>query len=74
MPPRSWRVSGDDPDWRYVTICCANGHLATVAHLTHPELHRGHTIATDGEVSPSVVCPITGCDYHEFVRLVGWSG
>jgi hypothetical protein len=33
----------------------------------------GHTIAPDGDVSPSVVCPHDGCDFHEYVTLLGWS-
>jgi hypothetical protein len=31
-----------------------------------------HTIAGDGAVSPSVVCP-HGCGWHVFVRLKDWS-
>jgi hypothetical protein len=33
---------------------------------------RNHRIASDGAVSPSVVCPNPQCDFHEFVRLEGW--
>ena len=33
----------------------------------------GHIISDDGAVSPSLVCPsLEGCDFHEYVRLVGW--
>lgn len=28
--------------------------------------------ALDGMVNPSLVCPEDGCDWHVFVRLVGW--
>ena len=31
-----------------------------------------HSIATDGTVTPSVVCPTEGCNFHEMVRLSGW--
>lgn len=31
-----------------------------------------HTIAADGTVSPSVVCPHPGCGWHVFLRLDGW--
>jgi len=31
-----------------------------------------HTIGADGTVTPSAVCPVKGCDFHEFVKLVGW--
>jgi hypothetical protein len=30
-----------------------------------------HTIASDGTVTPSVVCAY-GCGFHDFVRLIGW--
>lgn len=33
-----------------------------------------HDIAPDGRVSPSVVCPFEGCDFHDHVVLEGWSG
>jgi len=31
-----------------------------------------HDIAPDGTVTPSVVCPYDGCDFHEFIKLEGW--
>lgn len=33
-----------------------------------------HSIETNGVVTPSVVCPVDGCDFHEMVILVGWGG
>jgi hypothetical protein len=35
-------------------------------------LVKNHTIASDGTVSPSVVCTHPGCTWHVFVRLDGW--
>ena len=32
---------------------------------------RTHSIASDGTVSPSVVCPY-GCGFHKFIKLEGW--
>jgi hypothetical protein len=32
----------------------------------------GHNIATDGIVSPSVVCPYPPCTFHEFIQILGW--
>ena len=32
----------------------------------------GHDIAEDGKVSPSLVCPREGCDFHEIVMLEDW--
>lgn len=49
-------------------LTCSRGHTCS---LTIDKEHA-HTIAADGTVSPSVVCPIEGCDFHEFVRLIGW--
>lgn len=32
-----------------------------------------HKILPDGTVKPSVVCPYgNGCNFHEFIKLVGW--
>lgn len=31
-----------------------------------------HTIAPDGAVTPSLVCPYD-CGFHEHVRLEGWT-
>lgn len=34
---------------------------------------REHEIAEDGTVSPSLVCPMVNCDYHEKVKLDDWN-
>lgn len=31
-----------------------------------------HTVLGDGTVHPSVVCPVQGCGFHEFVKLEGY--
>lgn len=49
--------------------------------LQCPDNHRaaygqegdGHTIAADGTVTPSTVCPEEGCTFHEWVILDGWT-
>lgn len=46
------------------SMTCPNGHGLTLG---------GHTVATDGFVSPSVICPVRGCHFHEFIRLERWS-
>jgi hypothetical protein len=33
-----------------------------------------HEIAPDGIVKPSVLCNRQGCDYHQHIRLAGWTG
>ncbi|MCJ2086731.1 hypothetical protein MKK88_12110 [Methylobacterium sp. E-005] len=35
---------------------------------------RDHTVEADGRVVPSIVCNAPGCDFHEIVRLEGWTG
>lgn len=32
-----------------------------------------HRIASDGRVSPSVVCPHRPCTFHVIMRLEGWN-
>jgi hypothetical protein len=46
------------------SMTCPNGHGLTLG---------GHTVAADGIVHPSVVCPTAGCSFHEFVKLDRWS-
>lgn len=47
---------------------CPNGH---------PGGLRSHAISEDGTVHPSVVCGGEGgdggCDFHEYIKLDGWS-
>ena len=58
----TWK-GGRTPAGRTALLSCPDGHIASLSQ---------HTIAADGTVSPSVVCPEPGCDFHEHVRLVGW--
>ncbi len=46
---------------------CPNGHRTSYGFGDD-----GHTIADDGTVTPSTVCPEPGCDFHEHVILEGW--
>lgn len=32
-----------------------------------------HTVADDGTVTPSFVCPHAPCPFHEWVRLLDWT-
>jgi predicted RNA-binding Zn-ribbon protein involved in translation (DUF1610 family) len=53
------------PEGRKASFTCPKcGQLGSLAD---------HNIAPDGTVSPSVVCPTAGCDFHEFIRLEGWT-
>jgi len=55
----TWRQTN-----KSVWLTCPNGHS---------DVLDDHTIADDGTVTPSVVCPYDGCDWHVHVRLEGWS-
>ena len=46
------------------SMTCPNGHGLTL---------KNHTISSEGEVTPSVVCPVRECSFHEWVRLINWN-
>lgn len=49
-----------------LALCtCRNRHTTRMSGSIH-------SIAADGTVTPSYVCPVAGCTFHDFVRLVGW--
>ncbi len=55
------------------SICIACPKCGKSAALwierNYKKVGQNHSIAEDGTVSPSVVCPYAPCDFHEFVRL-----
>ena len=56
----SWASTNDN---RYkAVVMCPNGHISGVTH----------EVSRDGIVTPSLVCPIRHCQFHEFVRLKDW--
>jgi hypothetical protein len=67
--PRIYDLAGPGPCWDIykgsgqVDFRCPNGHIGVL---------DDHTIADDGAVSPSVVCPRKGCAFHENIILDGW--
>ena len=60
----SWRGTRTAAGVRGANVACGNGHVCGLS---------AHTIAADGTVSPSLVCPVDGCGWHEVVRLEGWA-
>lgn len=44
-------------------MACDNRHVASLSD---------HAIDAAGVVTPSVVCPDSACDFHEYVVLVDW--
>ena len=65
-PPRlHWKASHPSTITRFkAQMTCARGHGIAL---------RDHSVEADGRVFPSVVCNAPGCDFHEYVRLEGWS-
>ena len=69
--PGQWRPcnllparSSLEPTQRTANVSCPTcGQVASLS---------GHSIAADGMVTPSLVCPYPGCTFHEYVKLEGW--
>ena len=56
-----WAESDQD-----IAMCtCGYGHTCRMTA-------RVHAVAVDGTVTPSYVCPVTGCTFHVMVRLEEW--
>lgn len=54
-----------EPPLRSAHVCCPGcGQTMSL---------RNHHIASDGTVTPSVVCGLD-CGFHDMVKLVGWTG
>ncbi len=69
--PRSDRY--DKGTWKGLRLAagkCSAGFTCPRCGLTGSL--ADHEIRPDGTVSPSVVCPGEGCDFHAFIRLGGW--
>jgi hypothetical protein len=63
-PPGFWKECSGATVYRFkAELTCPFGHGMTL---------KGHEVEENGSVSPSVVCPIRGCEFHEFVVLAGW--
>ena len=45
-----------------IWMSCANGHWSGLGNASH-------TIAANGNVTPSIVCAHDGCDFHEYGTL-----
>lgn len=74
----SWKDKGLGWGWwrGFLMLECPHGHRNRIG------LHKdGHSVAADGTVTPSLVCPGGAeigtpplCTWHEWGRLVGWNG
>jgi hypothetical protein len=66
--PRTKKIEGARGHWavglrRRVMIWCPKCGMRS---------YLDHEIAGDGTVTPSVVCPWRGCDWHVHVKLDKW--
>lgn len=58
-----WFAWKDKP---LIVLQCPHGHRRTFGRSVH-------TILEDGTVTPSAVCTEPGCDFHEWVKLEGYT-
>jgi len=67
-PPLTWRRLTRDVHDRlaWALLSCSNGHECYLSPIHHQ-------VAADGAVTPSAVCPVKDCGWHQFIRLVGWT-
>lgn len=50
---------------RTASVSCPRcGHVASLSQ---------HDISHEGVVTPSLVCPFSGCDFHDEITLDGWT-
>ena len=61
-------LRSDGKPFPTVALCtCPNGHTCGLSREVH-------SIENDsGRLSPSYVCPVAGCGFHDLVGLTGWS-
>jgi hypothetical protein len=50
-----------------LALCtCEKGHTCRLTGYVH-------TVAADGTVTPSYVCPVSSCGFHVWARLADWN-
>ncbi len=60
--PCTWRLLKDGYR-KSASIVCPNGHYGILLD---------HNIDENGMVTPSVVCPEEGCNFHDWIKLMDW--
>lgn len=67
--PNTWRqwIDRDFKNKVDVTTACV-----TCPNCGNAMSLKEHTIAENGIVSPSLICPTENCSFHEFVHLEDW--
>lgn len=71
-PETWWFDTWGGGEGKTISVKCANGHISTLWSRRDGKDSTHHTIADDGTVTPSVVCPREKCDWHENIVLVDW--
>lgn len=69
--PLTWDVARH---WEGEPVACAHDVALLTCSAGHTTRMSGdiHSVAADGAVSPSYVCTVAGCSFHDYVRLDGW--
>ncbi len=67
LPPGQYAKSlKPSRQWGWAIVRCPEcGRCST--------LGRNHEVLSDGEVTPSFVCPFPPCTWHVLIRLLDWS-
>lgn len=61
--PGAWKGQVTGRSRISAIFICPNGHELDL---------RKYEILSNGSVHPSVLCPIVGCGFNEFICLDGW--
>lgn len=67
--PGTWRLALRSCGLVYVQIKCPECARNSSMRVNKD---TGHTVDGCGNVSPSLVCPHSGCSWHVFGKLDGW--
>jgi len=72
LPPGHWRARDMGDGLWIVVVCCPRCERRATLHKSVGFPDRGHQVAEDGTVTPSIVCPSSDCDWHVWGRLLCW--
>lgn len=63
--PLTWRPVSRSNRPMTATLTCSNNHEGLIDE---------HEISAEGTVTPSVVCSVKDCGWHEHIKLEDWEG
>lgn len=68
-----WHDTWGDDEGYVTDLKCPNGHISSLYSVRSDAPASTHHVIDDtGVVTPSVVCPREGCDWHERIVLESW--